>query len=51
MVKTYDSKSYELAEHFLAEYKDKPEYHALCHQLALEIQQAVEDYCEELASA
>lgn len=42
-VKTYDEKSYELAEHFLA---DEPSLDTLdkVHHLALHIQQAVEDW-------
>lgn len=46
-VKTYDPACYELAEHFL---KDQPisehstPYEQACHDLALTIQQAVEDW-------
>ena len=46
-VKTYDPACYELAEHFL---KDEPAsehstpYEQACHDLALTIQQAVEDW-------
>lgn len=46
-VKTYDPASYELAEHFLQDEpcRDDPElYKKHCHSLALEIQQAVEDW-------
>ena len=47
-VKTYDPASYALAEHFLQHEPcttDDPElYKKYCHQLALEIQQTVEDW-------
>ena len=45
--KTYDPACYELAEHFL---KDEPisehstPYEQACHDLALTIQQAIEDW-------
>lgn len=48
MAKTYDPACYELAEHFL---KDEPfgnpnetSYEQACHDLALTIQKAVEDW-------
>lgn len=44
MVKTYDVKSYELAEHFL---QDAPPSKERAHDLALHIQQAVEDWFED----
>lgn len=48
-VKTYDTKSYELAEYF---YDGDPTARAelrdmMVHSLALEIQQAVEDWYED----
>ncbi len=46
-VKTYDPSSYELAEHFLQDESgsdDQTIYKKRCHDLALEIQQAVEDW-------
>jgi|ERR1700744_819321 len=46
-VKTYDPASYDLAEHFLQDEpcrKDPELYKKHCHSLALEIQQAVEDW-------
>ncbi len=44
-IKSYDEKSYELAEHFLA---DEPALNtgSNAHQLALCIQEAVEDWFE-----
>lgn len=44
-VKTYDTKSYELAEAFL---KDSPHLDTMdhCHHLACAIQTAIEDYIE-----
>lgn len=47
MVKTYDVRSYELAEHFLQDEpcrKDPALYKAHCDSLAKTIQQAVEDW-------
>ena len=50
MVKTYDSKSYELAEQFLdggpIHYttKDATDHMKRCHELAIVIQSAVEDW-------
>lgn len=47
MVKTYDPACYDLAEHFLIAEpcSDDPElYKKYCHDLALTIQQAVEDW-------
>mgnify|MGYP001547177535 CR=1 FL=1 len=50
MVKTYDPASYDLAEHFLQEEKDETSsYKSRCHELALAIQQTVEDCCESAA--
>lgn len=49
MVKTYDPASYDLAEHFLQEEKSETSYKARCHELALAIQQTVEDFCESPA--
>ena len=49
-VKTYDPESYKLAEHFLQddESRDDPErYQRACHELALAIQAAVEDWLFE----
>ena len=46
-VKTYDPAAYDLAEHFLQDEpcRNDPElYKKHCHSLALEIQQAVEDW-------
>ena len=47
-VTTYDSKSYELAEHFLADdpvaRTDQTKHVRLVHELAIEIQTAVEDW-------
>jgi len=42
-VKSYDSKCYDLAEAFLS---DEPALNneALCHELALEIQQTIENF-------
>jgi hypothetical protein len=45
--KTYDTKSFELAEHFLSDdpsIKDPELHKMLCHKLAIEIQEAVEDW-------
>lgn len=53
-VKTYDSKSYELAEHFLQDEpcRDDPElYKKYCDDLAKTIQQAVEDWFATPAAA
>jgi hypothetical protein len=47
MVKSYDSKSFELAEHFLHDERGAANYKDRCHWLALEIQQAVEDFCSQ----
>ena len=49
MAKTYDVKCYELAEHFMqdeaiAKDKSSDEYKKACHQLALAIQETVEDW-------
>lgn len=49
MVKTYDPASYELAEHFLQDEKNETSHKSRCHELALVIQQAVEDFCESPA--
>ena len=51
-VKTYDLKSYELAEHFLhdtavARDPESAAYKEACHQLAIAIQTAVEDWIFE----
>lgn len=47
-VKTYDPACYELAEHFLQDDATDPElFKKHCHSLALEIQQAVEDWTYE----
>jgi hypothetical protein len=49
-VTTYDPASYELAEHFLQDEpcrKDPELYKKHCHSLALDIQQAVEDWFYE----
>ena len=50
-VKTYDSESYKLAEHFLWEEDsrtlDPTRHERRCHGLALAIQAAVEDWLEE----
>jgi hypothetical protein len=47
-VKTYDPACYELAEHFLQDVPfgnpDETSYDQACHDLALTIQQAVEDW-------
>lgn len=49
MTKTYDSKSRELAEHFLDEdFGSRANYADIVHRLALGIQQTVEDFCEDL---
>ncbi|MGY3615715.1 hypothetical protein [Bradyrhizobium sp. USDA 10063] len=47
MTKTYDPECYALAEHFMQDepVRNDPELYALyCHDLALEIQQTVEDF-------
>jgi hypothetical protein len=46
-VKTYDQACYDLAAHFLEDepcFNDKPLFEKHCHNLALEIQQTVEDW-------
>ncbi len=48
MVKTYDPACYDLAEYFLQDEpcSDDPAlFKKHCHSLAIEIQQAVEDWC------
>lgn len=45
--KTYDSKCYALAEHFLQDEpcaKDTVQFAQHCHALAIEIQQTIEDW-------
>lgn len=42
-----DTRCFDLAEHFLYEHRSKPEYKALCDQLAQCIQTAVEGWCED----
>jgi hypothetical protein len=46
--KTYDAKSYELAEHFLRDHPswrgDLTKHTRLVHKLAITIQEAVEDF-------
>lgn len=49
-VDTYDQKSYELAQYFLAEDSHRPDWQERCHKLALAIQQAVEDFFDEPSS-
>jgi len=47
VTKTYDPKSYELAEHFLQDEpcrNDPDLYKKHCHNLAIWIQEAVEDW-------
>lgn len=44
MAKTYDSKSYELAEYFLADEPGATD--ADRHELAVDIQTAIEDFLE-----
>lgn len=48
-VTAYDPHSYELAEYFLANEPGQHNTVRNCQELALVIQQAVEDYLEELA--
>jgi len=46
-IKTYDSKSYYLAAHFLQDdpcFNDPQAFKERCHELALQIQQTAEDY-------
>lgn len=45
-VKTYDEKSYDLAEHFLSDTPHLDTFDNI-HHLALAIQQAVEDWIED----
>ena len=45
--KTYDSKCYELAEHFMQDHRASltpAAYTSLCERLAAEVQEAVEDF-------
>lgn len=41
---TYDTKSYELAEHFLQEHKEDARYKEMCDALAKAIQATAEDF-------
>jgi hypothetical protein len=42
--RTYDPRCYELAEVFLTEHVNSPKYKELAHELAYEIQSAIEDW-------
>lgn len=50
MTKTYDTKCYELAEAFISDLKiTSAEHHKqFCHELALQIQDVIEDYTRDL---
>jgi hypothetical protein len=54
MAKTYDAKCYELAEHFMQDDPSRASpamFKYRCHSLALDIQQAVEDWFDAPAIA
>lgn len=52
VTKTYDSKCYELAEHFLdEEFSSRPDFTQLCHRLAQLVQETVEDFYAEISES